>query len=350
MSYALVAALRRIALCFSKIHSIVLLFAVTCTIAATSTSDYIHPPANVLTAPLYRHTQQDNPLSHNAHIWGWNSLLMLPLLLTQSTCTSPLLFLAHMMMTRVHVTHAVTIQELTASNANVGDLFGMNGVSFDGTRALIGAAMHDCTDQPHLGCGAAYIFELVGLSWVQTAMLRPADIATWTDGGNFGSSTDLYNNLAIIGAPGHLLSGRAYIFEYIANSWVQKAELSLADDGLPTDNGYFGAGVAIWDKFAIAGGGSIHYGSYAFVYELVGNSWSFKQQLIGFGGFGSIDMGCAAAMTNNVAVVGATNYVGEGSGFVYRYDGSDWLEDTRLGDGGGGADSFGRAIGIDPSG
>jgi len=97
--------------------------------------------------------------------------------------------------------------ELTASNADLGDLFGTS-VALEGDRALVGASFEDSqatglngdgSDDSASGAGAAYLFLRSGTTWSHQALYIKA--SNTGAGDQFGTSVALSTTLAAVGAP-----------------------------------------------------------------------------------------------------------------------------------------------------
>ncbi|MEO0558930.1 MAG: T9SS type A sorting domain-containing protein [Bacteroidota bacterium] len=119
-------------------------------------------------------------------------------------------------------------QKLTASDATTLDYFG-ESVALDGDRALIGAY----GDDPGTGgnYGSAYVFDLAGGSWNETTKLTAGD-GTSLDW--FGYAVALEGDRALIGAWGDNTDrgdrvGSAYVFDLVGGSWSESAKLEASD-------------------------------------------------------------------------------------------------------------------------
>lgn len=134
--------------------------------------------------------------------------------------------------------------KLIASDASGGDILG-ELVRMDGDTIIGGARGADRTNPTQIDSGAAYVFVRNGTNWTQQAKLLADD---GTGGDNFGMSTDISGNTAVVGAwfdaEGiNLQRGSAYIFTRdSAGQWSQQTKL-LASDGLAGD--WFGISSAI---------------------------------------------------------------------------------------------------------
>ena len=118
------------------------------------------------------------------------------------------------------------VAKLTASDGAAGDLFGFS-VSLSGDRALVGARFDDDNGSRS---GSAYVFDLVGTAWSQTAKLTASDGAAVD---LFGNSVSLSGDRALVGAPvdddNGSASGSAYVFDLVGTAWSQTAKLTASD-------------------------------------------------------------------------------------------------------------------------
>ena len=141
-----------------------------------------------------------------------------------------------------------------------------------------------------------------------------------------------------------------------AQSVCQDARLTAFDAGVFQSFGYavdlsqdimvIGA---IWDNDNGTQSGSVY------IYELDPRSpeqWVFKQKLLASDGDSENQFGIALAIDGSVAIIGAFGHLhddesGSGSAYVFRYDGSTWIEEQELlaSDGALG-DHFGRSLSL----
>ncbi|MCX7427752.1 MAG: Ig-like domain-containing protein [Planctomycetia bacterium] len=139
------------------------------------------------------------------------------------------------------------IAKLTAGDGAANDVVGWS-VSISGSSAIVGAYGDDDLGN---SAGSAYIFEDVGLGWLQVAKLTADDAAS---NDRFGWSVSISGSRAIVGAVYDddlgSSSGSAYIFENIGAGWMQVAKLTTSD-AAATD--YFGSAVSICGRTAIGG-------------------------------------------------------------------------------------------------
>jgi len=211
---------------------------------------------------------------------------------------------------------------LHQSNPVSYDYFGFS-VSLDGNRALIGAPGDwSGTDTP----GAAYIIEFNQTSWIEKAKLNSSDGSPQD---KFGLSVSLDNDIALIGAPDDitgLKKGSAYIFRFDGTSWNEEQKL------LPSDNALnFGCQVAIQGDLALVGSTDENA---VYFFKFNGSSWNEEQKITPSVASIWAKFGVSINIDNNVMIVGAhqddTPGTSAGSAFIFRYNGTKWNEEQKL--------------------
>ena len=233
-------------------------------------------------------------------------------------------------------------QKLLAADGAAGDRFGRS-VSISGDFAIVGAPQDDDKGD---GSGSAYIFKWNGASWVQQQKLLAADGAA---GDRFGPSVSISGDLAIVGAPDDddkgRRSGSAYIFKRDGTSWVQQQKL-LAADGAAI--AFFGTSVSISGDLAIVGADEA--GS-AYIFKWDGPSWVQQQKLLAADGAAGDGFGVSVSISGDLTIVGAhyddDNGEWTGSAYIFKWDGTSWIEQQKLlaSDGAAG-DRFGVSVSI----
>ena len=241
-------------------------------------------------------------------------------------------------------------QKLRASDADADDQFGV-AVAAAGDTVLVGAWEDD-----HLGAsaGSAYVYRFDGSSWLEEQKLLASD---GTAGDRFGVSAALAGDVALLGTWGDAdsgpNSGSAYVYRFDGSSWVQEQKL-LASDGVAFD--HFGFSVALSGDVALVGAyGDDDNGGYAgsaYVYRFDGSGWVEEQKLLPANGAANEFFGYSVALSGEWALVGALGDAGQGISagavYAYRFDGSSWIEEQRVVASDGAAlDSFGRAVAVD---
>ncbi len=228
-----------------------------------------------------------------------------------------------------------------------GPAYNFLGYSVDisGDTAIIGAK-RDGVNGFH--SGSAYIFRSNGSNWDEKAKLLASD---GTAGDKFGCSVSISGDTAVIGAYGDRdngnYSGSAYIFRFDGSNWVQEAKL-LASDGAQTD--YFGYSVAISGNVAVIGTGLSIYNNSpgsAYIFRFDGSNWIEEAKLLASDGAPYDDFGSSVAISGNVAVIGARLHDPNGSAYIFRFNGSSWIEEAKLSvSSSSRLGEFGRTVGI----
>jgi len=240
--------------------------------------------------------------------------------------------------------------KLTASSPAAGDQFGSD-VSISGDNAIVGA---DRNDYNGPWSGAAYVFQRTNTGWIQQDMLVPSD---GNVGDRFGNAVSISGNYLIIGAywddSEEINSGSAYIFRKDVAGWVLDAKLT-ALDGVTDD--WFGCDVSINGNYAIVGAvldnnNGIDCGS-AYIFRRDGSNWIQQAKLVAEDRQAGDEFGGSVCINGNYAVIGAiaNDAAGEDAGAAYIFvrSGNDWIQQTRLVplDGAAG-DHFGNSVSID---
>jgi hypothetical protein len=223
-------------------------------------------------------------------------------------------------------------QKLLASDGEEGDYFS-RAVAVSGDVAVVGASYDDDNGTQS---GSAYVFRFDGTSWVEEAKLLASD-GEWLD--QFGGSVSVSGDLAVVGASydddNGAYAGSAYVFRFDDTSWVEEQKL-LASDGAQTD--HFGPSVSVSGDVAVVGAGfgddnGTHSGS-AYVFRFDGTSWVEEAKLLASDGEWLDQFGGSVSVSGDLAVVGASydddNGTHSGSAYVYRWNGSTWVERAKL--------------------
>lgn len=140
-------------------------------------------------------------------------------------------------------------QKLTASDADGMDHFGRS-VSASGDTVVVGVELEDCQGQPDSECGAAYVYQFNGSSWVEQKLTAPTRAAH----DHFGQSVSVSGNTIIVAARNDSAAvsncGLAYVFNYNGNSWVEVQTLTCSDANVSDG---FGSSVSVSGDEAIIG-------------------------------------------------------------------------------------------------
>jgi hypothetical protein len=204
-----------------------------------------------------------------------------------------------------------TLQDtLFSADGQDGDDFGA-AVALDGDVALIGAPSHDPGGAQN--AGAAYVFARSGSTWTEQAKLVPADITAFDA---FGYSAALDGDTALLGARsgnGAIdQAGAAYVFVGSGANWVPQAKLfPQNEDPLRIGGSRFGNTAALLGDIALVGAprtdlDGLPDAGAAYLFERVGTSWSQAGKLTASDAQDTGEFGGGVALTQNLALVGAS--------------------------------------------
>jgi len=234
-----------------------------------------------------------------------------------------------------------------SSDGATSDLFGAN-VSLSGDVALVGAWREDACGHDS---GSAYVYRREGSDWVEETKLTASDGAA---DDHFGT-VSLFGDTALVGSKrdddNGTDSGSAYVFRYNGSGWVEEAKLT-ASDGAAND--YFGGGSLFGDTALVGASGDDDHGTdsgSAYVFRFDGSGWVEEAKLTASDGTAGDSFGSRVSLSGDTALIGAMNDddhgTDSGSAYVFRFDGSDWVEEAKLtaSDGASG-DGFGNQISL----
>ena len=229
-------------------------------------------------------------------------------------------------------------QEVLTATGAWGDGFG-EVVSLSNDLMLVSARFDDVNGG---NAGAAFIFRFdpETSQWVEEQKLLASD----GEGGDFfGTSVAISGDIAVIGADGHddgaEEAGAAYVFRYDSrtSTWLEEQKL-LASDAASHDR--FGSSVSISGETVLIGAtGNFNFGisigsAYVFGFDTKTSNWVQEQELLPSDDWNTDQFGKAVALDGDAAVIGApfSDAIGSSSGaaYVFRFDGSSWLQQQAL--------------------
>ncbi len=240
--------------------------------------------------------------------------------------------------------------KLTAPDGITLDMFG-SAASVDGDTALVGAPHHG--DQGY-GYGAAYVYVRSGTSWSLQAKLTANDPVAYAW---LGESVSLDGDTALVGAWGDDVhgpdSGSAYVFVRTGTTWSQQAKL-VAPVGAAGDN--FGYSTSVHGDTALVGApredvmGDDAGSVYAFVQS--GSAWSLQARIRGITVGGGDHFGQSVALRGDTALIGTPLDSDQGTfaGAAYVFQRTAWLwtQHAKLTAADGAAyEDFGRFVALD---
>ncbi len=217
-------------------------------------------------------------------------------------------------------TQWVEQQQLTASDTASFDFFG-GAVALEGDVALIGASSAGLGDT-----GAVYVFGFNGSTWVEEQILTASDGVAFD---NFGGDVALDGDRALITASSaNGNAGKTYAFRFDGSSWIEEQTLT-ASDGAADDR--FGGRVALDGTTAvITASGDDGFLGAAYVFRFDGSSWSEEQKLVASDGLPKDFFGGSVTLEQDVAIVGSPFGNTSRAAYIYRFDGSTWVEEQKL--------------------
>lgn len=230
----------------------------------------------------------------------------------------------------------VQVDKISYSSGGVGDYFGWD-VELNNNMALIGAPNADGMSSGDVA-GAAFVYEFDGNSWQFIERLYGFN-SGYLD--KFGYSVSLFNDKALVGAPGHSNNatapdGAAFIFKMQGTSWLLIDEISAS---VASDYQYFGISVSLGDKQALIGaqGDDGNKGA-AYVFdevEIYGQThWIQTNKITASDGQALQRFGFSVALDGKRALIGAVgdneHGTNAGTAYVYQYTDNTWQAQHKL--------------------
>lgn len=205
-----------------------------------------------------------------------------------------------------------------------------------------------------LDCNANGIPDACDVTTSQQVIKLTASDAAAED--NFGYSVSVSGDVAVVGArwddDGGSRSGSAYVYRFEGGAWVETAKLTAsnaeADD-------YFGEAVAVSGDVALIGAPGNDDISFlagaAYVFRYNGSNWIEEAKLTASDAAAGDMFGFSAAINGDRAIVGArwNDDAGSNSGsaYVFRFNGTHWIEEAKLTASNAAAgDDFGTSVSI----
>ena len=201
--------------------------------------------------------------------------------------------------------------------------------------------------------GKAYVFTRSGSTWTEEAIVT---LATPQPSARFGETVAISGDDLLVGArnqevEGNALQGAAYIYGRSLSGWSQRATLNASEDA---PNALLGTSVSLdGNRAVVAGLRSAYVFSRPDIFR-GGSLWQEDQKLSSDSSpFLDAEISGDGLL---IASPGARGPLGDGSQgfgagevFVFRYDGSDWVEVQRLNAtaADAGQVAFGTSIGLD---
>lgn len=235
-------------------------------------------------------------------------------------------------------------------------------VAADNNVIVVGAPFYDRISGGEItepSIGAAYVFELIGDTWMQTAQLLSSASGENKISGMFGWSVAVDDNLIAVGAWNETVgsqTGAVYVFERVGGAWVPAGKiLPLSGD----EQERFGHSVAVSGSRIAVGAPFVtdtddnEPPTPSYVFERSGANW-VGTRLRPQGAADDSWFGYSIDISGDTVVVGAPGYevpgrgTGVGTAFVFEFNGSGWAQSAQIFDVNGQAQDFlGRDVAVD---
>ena len=194
-------------------------------------------------------------------------------------------------------------RKLVPSNSTSSDGFGWS-VGLHATTAVVSAPSAGPQSQ-----GMAYVFEEIGGSWVETAILNPPDL---TSGDVFGHQVSTHEGVIAVGAPHQANhTGAVYVFEKMGEAWEQTSKLLP----LAGASSSFGKSVAVFESTILV----VQQGLGNAVIYAKSSKWEQVATLSASDGAGFR----RASLWGDCALI-----YGSGRGYVFERSGPEWVSGT----------------------
>jgi hypothetical protein len=177
--------------------------------------------------------------------------------------------------------------------------------------------------------GVLFLLNLFFVSYVMPCYaeekLSPSDPALY---GSVGSSVSMNGDTAVVGGPSlyGYSTGEAYVFRHDGAGWVEVARLT-AD--VPVLGDLFGASVAITGETIVVGAPYSGNKGAATSSNIMAPSGQ-TAKLTADPAYANANFGVAVSMSGDTIVIGAPYSGSSGAAYVFKYDGTEWVQVNRL--------------------
>lgn len=164
----------------------------------------------------------------------------------------------------------------------------------------------------------------------------------------FGRSAAISNDVVMIAKPATVHGiGAVYSFRRTGDSWEFEQKLESTDGGL---NDSYGRSVAVDGDMAIVGAPFVDRSGAAYIFRFNGSMWIEEAKLNPSDGFGTDYFGLSVAISGQTVVIGASHEprLGPGKAYVFGIVDDVWVEQAILiGSDTEPKDYFGKSVAID---
>lgn len=207
-----------------------------------------------------------------------------------------------------------------------GEEFGIS-VAIDGNVLVIGARRDDEAGPER---GSVSVFEFDGLTW---SFLQKLTASDGSDGDWFGDAVAIEGNTIVVGAlranPNNINNaGEVYVFNRVGSLWLEQQRLTVSSPLVGP--AAFGEAVALDGDLLLVGAHAI---AEAIIFRFDGSQWVEEQTLTAFDGAEG-EYGAAVAISGDRIVVASDEdnsaSLNAGSVYIYRLVGGIWQHEQKL--------------------
>lgn len=237
-------------------------------------------------------------------------------------------------MAQCHISESA---RLIADDGTEGDYFGYS-VDLSADRAVVGAYRDDDKGS---NSGSVYVYRLEGDNWGREAKLLASDgeMNDW-----FGWSVAITGNTIVVGTTGDRdagdWTGSVYIFRYDGTNWTEQAKLLADGTGYYWEEFGFDVAISADSNTVLIGANKANDNGFksgaAYIFRFDGSDWVQQAKLLASDGveLATFGNGVAISEDGDTAFIGApgkdtTGYTA-GSAYVFEFDGEQWLQKQKL--------------------
>lgn len=210
--------------------------------------------------------------------------------------------------------------KLTASDGTADDRFG-EAMALHGDLLVVGAALDDDAGDDS---GSAYVLRRAGAKWVEEQKLIASDgrVDGW-----FGAAVATDGTLVVVGATIDSTRGAVHVFGRDGSGrWAERQQIVVngyTDGALAVGDGVLLAGVPLDDERGDAAGA-------VYVFRHDGTQWVEDQKIVAADGAADDRFGTTLALAGAEVVVGAYRAEASGAAYVLHDKGGQWEQMQKL--------------------
>jgi len=223
------------------------------------------------------------------------------------------------------------VAKLRPSDGGSADQFG-NSVGISGDWAIVGSEFND--NQFGNNAGAAYLYQRIAGRWREMQKIQPSDAR---QSQHFGEYVAIEGDVAVVGcrfdSDAGNNAGAAYVFELQGGLWVETAKLigsAAGKNDLSGDTVAIDGGRIVMSSYRSDASGS-NSGS-AYLFEKIAGTWTEVARLAATDKAGELSRG--VAIDGDRVVLGArldsTQGPAAGAGYVFEKWNGVWIQTAKL--------------------